>query len=65
MKLFHFAEVLADPAKAVRVDALDLHPQEEEHAEQLRQNCVEELIVPLTLPGHYRSKRYGATATSY
>jgi len=66
MRLFRFAEVLADPAEAVPVSALELHRgfQEEEHAEQLRQNFVEELIVPLPLPGHDRSKMFDATATT-
>lgn len=67
MRLFRFAEVLADPAEAVPVSALELHRgfQQQERAEQLRQNCAEELIVPLPLPGHYRSKMFDATATSY
>ncbi len=61
MRLFRFVEVLPDP-----VSALELHRgfQQEERAEQLQQNCAEELIVPLPLPGHYRSKMFDATATS-
>ena len=31
--------------------------QGEKHSEQLRQKCVEELIVSPPMPGHYRSKR--------